>query len=371
MQREKKMPKIPQTPVLFHEPNHSSKIMRKHTPSFQHEDALAFPYIAGVDEVGYGAWAGPIVVAAAWLNREYIPDYFLAQLDDSKCLGAKKRQEIYDLFLDNPLWGRHAVAKVEIPDIIQGKVLKHTLQAMVRALSDLSAVVSAQVHSEAALYMPGNMSLRGTHGVEEGGTEHFLGTVFGGVIIDGRHGLPIADPMINRSQTQTFNHLPMQRLHTDALLTLPFGLPSDFLPLDISKDKSQSSAGSVAQIDGCTREEILEKEITTIRAPTGPQTGVPIGVPIDWVQKPIPGADGQSYTVALASIMAKVTRDTIMEALSREYPSFGWEKNKGYGTQEHQRAIQDAMHNKNQQGGQHHGLSPHHRPFYCKRACIV
>jgi len=102
--------------------------------------------------------------------------------------------------------------------------------------------------------------------------------------------------------------------------------------------------------------------------------------------------------VALATIMAKVTRDTLMETLAQEYPDFGWEKNKGYGTQEHQNAIRHAMHNKNQQGnqnggehgceqenqqveaqagkgnqqgGQHHGLSPHHRPFYCKRACIV
>jgi ribonuclease HII len=43
--------------------------------------------------------------------------------------------------------------------------------------------------------------------------------------------------------------------------------------------------------------------------------------------------------IALASIVAKVSRDAEMEKLAKEFPEYGWEKNKGYGTQVHMNAI--------------------------------
>lgn len=45
--------------------------------------------------------------------------------------------------------------------------------------------------------------------------------------------------------------------------------------------------------------------------------------------------DSKSFSVAAASILAKVTRDRIMKKLCKEYPQFLWSKNKGYPTQEH------------------------------------
>ena len=49
--------------------------------------------------------------------------------------------------------------------------------------------------------------------------------------------------------------------------------------------------------------------------------------------------DSKSYTIAAASIIAKVARDLNMVALSREFPGYGWERNAGYGTKEHQAAL--------------------------------
>jgi ribonuclease HII len=61
------------------------------------------------------------------------------------------------------------------------------------------------------------------------------------------------------------------------------------------------------------------------------------------------GGDGLCLSIAAASIVAKVTRDRIMEGLARANPSYGWERNHGYGTAEHLSAIQSV------------GVTCHHR----------
>lgn len=49
--------------------------------------------------------------------------------------------------------------------------------------------------------------------------------------------------------------------------------------------------------------------------------------------------DAKCLSIAAASIIAKVTRDRLMIELSREYPGYGFDRHKGYGTPEHQDAI--------------------------------
>jgi ribonuclease HII len=49
--------------------------------------------------------------------------------------------------------------------------------------------------------------------------------------------------------------------------------------------------------------------------------------------------DSKSLSIASASIIAKVVRDRIMIRLSKKYPQYGWDKNKGYPTKEHIKAI--------------------------------
>jgi len=53
----------------------------------------------------------------------------------------------------------------------------------------------------------------------------------------------------------------------------------------------------------------------------------------------IVGGDGKCRSIAAASIVAKVTRDRIMIEYSHAHPGYGWERNKGYPTPEHQRAL--------------------------------
>ena len=53
----------------------------------------------------------------------------------------------------------------------------------------------------------------------------------------------------------------------------------------------------------------------------------------------LPGADGRSAAVAAASVVAKVLRDAAMSALGAAHPGYGFERNCGYGTPEHRRAL--------------------------------
>jgi ribonuclease HII len=59
--------------------------------------------------------------------------------------------------------------------------------------------------------------------------------------------------------------------------------------------------------------------------------------------------DARCLSIAAASIVAKVTRDRLMVALGREWPQYGFERHKGYGTREHQKALAA------------HGACLHHR----------
>lgn len=56
-------------------------------------------------------------------------------------------------------------------------------------------------------------------------------------------------------------------------------------------------------------------------------------------QKPIPKGDSLSSSIAAASIVAKVTRDRLMERYHQDYPQFGFSKHKGYPTKAHKAAI--------------------------------
>ena len=59
--------------------------------------------------------------------------------------------------------------------------------------------------------------------------------------------------------------------------------------------------------------------------------------------------DAKCLAIASASIIAKVTRDRIMNELARQHPGYGWEKNAGYGTRAHYDGLQRL------------GITPHHR----------
>jgi ribonuclease HII len=59
--------------------------------------------------------------------------------------------------------------------------------------------------------------------------------------------------------------------------------------------------------------------------------------------------DARCFTIACASIIAKVTRDRLMARLAVRYPGYTWERNVGYTTRAHIRGLDS------------HGITPHHR----------
>ena len=75
-----------------------------------------------------------------------------------------------------------------------------------------------------------------------------------------------------------------------------------------------------------------------------------MGIPYESIIK----GDAKCYSIAAASILAKVTRDRIMREWDKVYPEYGFEKHKGYGTAAHIAAIKE------------HGLCPIHRRSFTK-----
>ena len=62
---------------------------------------------------------------------------------------------------------------------------------------------------------------------------------------------------------------------------------------------------------------------------------------IEYPHTSIIKGDSRSKTIAAASILAKVTRDRIMDSYDYVYPGYGFAKHKGYPTKEHRRVIKD------------------------------
>lgn len=73
-----------------------------------------------------------------------------------------------------------------------------------------------------------------------------------------------------------------------------------------------------------------------------------------FTQETIIGGDGKEAVIGLASIMAKVTRDSYMMKQAELYPEYGLAQHKGYGTKAHREAIAQ------------HGFTLIHRRSYCK-----
>ncbi|MGL4825390.1 MAG: ribonuclease HII [Alphaproteobacteria bacterium] len=204
-------------------------------PDFSHETRIGMFPLAGVDEAGCGAWAGPVVAAAViFLDLEQLSSDLHVWIQDSKKLTPLKRAQAYQRLCAYPeaiLWN---VGISSVEEIEQLNIRKATFLAMKRAVDGLS------VQPKVAL-------------------------------VDG-----IAKPTLK----------------------------------------------------GCDVHMLA-------------------------------GGDSKSLSVAAASIVAKVTRDRLMEDLHIQHPQFAWNQNKGYGTQAHQEALKTQ------------GVTLHHRRGYAPIACLL
>ncbi|MBS0236280.1 MAG: ribonuclease HII [Proteobacteria bacterium] len=197
-------------------------------PDFQIEAKLASAGIVGIDEVGRGALAGPVIAAAIILPYEAKDIWLSYGITDSKKLTARKREELYDILIAQC---QYATGMASSEEVDEYNVLQATMMAMRRAAEKMPAF---------------ELSWR---------------------LIDG-----------NRS---------------------PW--PQD------------------------------KRALTVI------------------------GGDSKSITIAAASIIAKVTRDKLMQDQACTHPHYMWEENKGYGTTKHLAAIREF------------GPSPLHRQTFLKR----
>ncbi len=193
--------------------------------------ARGYVNIAGVDEVGRGPLAGPVVAAAVVLPE----DFDVLGVDDSKKLSEKRREELYDVILEKAAAYGIGMAGHDVIDEIN--ILQATKQAMRQALEELGR------------------KLRDKTGT---GVDYVL-----------------------------FDAVKMENLQI-------------------------------------------------------PQEAVIKG-------------DSKMLSIAAASIVAKVTRDRMMAEYAREFPGYGFEKNKGYGTKQHYQGID------------RQGICPIHRKTFLKK----
>lgn len=142
-------------------------------------------------------------------------------------------------------------------------------------------------------------------------------------------------------------------------------LPAGFVPGELNDSKKLSkkrreklyeeimSAPDVQKSVGIVEaEEIDELNIlrATHRAMEKAVRGLPVvpgiclidGLPVrhfPFPQEAIVKGDAKSVSISAASIVAKVTRDRIMEELAKQYPQYGFDRHSGYGTREHLEAL--------------------------------
>ena len=189
--------------------------------SFEYEEQYE-GNVCGVDEVGRGPLAGPVVAAAVLIPKNLRALDFIPEIKDSKKLSLKKREELYDKITSHLPYAIHEITPIEIDEI---NILQASLKAMKFACEQLPDISHA--------------------------------------LIDG-------------------NKAP--DLH-------------------------------------CPTTTIVK-------------------------------GDAKSYSIAAASIIAKVHRDRIMEKLDEIHPHYGWKKNSGYPTKQHRDALQI------------HGITKHHRKTF-------
>src|SRR4051794_5124867 len=93
---------------------------------------------------------------------------------------------------------------------------------------------------------------------------------------------------------------------------------------------------AIARLGGHEHVLVDGNRIAGFEAKVGPYTAIVDG-------------DARCYTIACASVVAKVVRDRMMALLAARYPGYGWERNQGYATREHRLAVRRL------------GLTPFHR----------
>ena len=119
---------------------------------------------------------------------------------------------------------------------------------------------------------------------------------------------------------------------------------------------------SAAEIDQINILRATHQAMARALAQVEPELALVDGLPVPGLPCPsrsIVKGDSQSLSIAAASIIAKVTRDRVMQVLHEEYPAYGFARHKGYGTAAHLIALRE------------HGATPHHRQSFAPVRAVV
>ena len=90
-----------------------------------------YSYIIGLDEAGRGPMAGPLVVAGVIFPKGFYDE----RINDSKQLSEKKREELYDLVIENAL--AYSIQIIDEKEVDELNVYQASRQGMIRAICDL------------------------------------------------------------------------------------------------------------------------------------------------------------------------------------------------------------------------------------------
>lgn len=229
------------------------------TPTFKYERLLwkkGFKIIAGMDEVGRGCFAGPVVVGAVAFDKVVSGGLLVVgsdkkiRVDDSKKLTEKQRGLAAKWIKENSLtWG---VGMATVTEINKKGIGRATASAFRRAVWSAQKRTSNRV-------------------------DYLLIDAF---------------------------FIPYIRRFPSGAKSGQKALKSRFNGKDLKKSNEISWAKNLRQL-------------------------------------PIIDGDAKSFSIAAASIIAKVYRDSLMAKLSVKgnYRKYGWDRNKGYGTKQHREAI--------------------------------
>lgn len=117
--------------------------------------------IIGVDEAGRGPLAGP-VVAAAVIIKKYIEEFDM--INDSKKLTEKKRENLYEIIMNNCIVGIGEASHKEIDEV---NILNATFLAMKRALENLDNNLENNIQKAEIILVDGNHKIKGLLSYEQ------------------------------------------------------------------------------------------------------------------------------------------------------------------------------------------------------------
>jgi ribonuclease HII len=196
------------------------------------------------------------------------------------------------------------------------------------------AVIVPTLRHERRLW---NEGLLRVAGVDEVGVAPTCGAVVAAAVImkPGCHRIPGVRDSKTLSAAQRERLAPIVRKRAVAV-GVGAASVAEIDRLNIYHATHLAMRRAIARLGGHDHVIVDGNRIVGFEAQVGPYTNVVDG-------------DARVYSIACASVVAKVVRDRMMSLLARRYPGYGWENNQGYATRDHRDAIRAQ------------GLTPFHR----------